>query len=61
MTETHVSAGVNDRVHLLIKAHRALAALAAQRRLGEGQAGRDGGAEGRAGGCHCGETQIYAA
>lgn len=52
MTETHVSACVNDSVHLLIEAHGAFSALAVQWHVREGEAGRDGGTEGRAGGCH---------
>lgn len=52
MTETHVSTCVNDGVHLLIEAHGAFAALTVQWRLWKGEAGRDGGTERRAGGCH---------
>lgn len=58
MAQTHVSACVNDRVHLLIEAHGAFAALAVQWSLWKGEAGRDRGTERRAGGCHWGQTQI---
>ena len=54
MAQTHVSAGVDDGVHVLVEAHRALPALPRRRQLWSGEARRHRGAEGGAGGRDCG-------
>lgn len=50
VAQTHVSAGVDDRVHLLVEAHRALPALPRQRQLWSGEGRRHGGTQRGAGG-----------
>lgn len=53
VAQAHVSTCVDDRVHLAIEAHRALAILDACR-LRWGEHGRHRGAQRGAGGCHQG-------
>lgn len=58
VAQTHVPAGVDDGVHLLVEANGAFSVLASRGQLRAGDSGGDGRTEGGAGSRHCKEKKI---